>query len=703
MSFGWSIGDVILLAQYSWKVYESFADGSLNAANEYDRFKREYRQVITCLERLADVSPDLASLTGFDETLGDTIKFVDKHRALTAKVTRLRDFLEQLERSYQTATWPIYREEAEKLHGQLDRVVAIATLHATTTTLKNTQGIERQSNDIMRAVKSLSDKVNFVLKRIAPTSFTSTSDVDLDYLMTLSHTSFNQPDPLLQVIGDLDRSKSPEDMLRLLHQFSQKMEYLIMRDSRGVRPVPRSQALNSQGSITIERIVPVLQLLDSARTVADTALGLPRTQSRVQRHSASASLEARADDWDVFGQWLKWHMLHDISPEPIQTNRSAQPAIIASMSQSPPTSPGASEVPQQYLTGQPRDISPSIIGSPLPEPVWTPSTEAFSTPGTIFTSASSQRRFSSIDLGSSYIEDSTHLASATWPVSIVLENKRTFDALLEILVSPSGTVEKLRSKTRDHKFTLYHVPSGGTNRNNTFIPWIDNSRVHKSSMNEARLQFKGSHQVIVKDEKTHRSTIYNTRPVYRFDEVEDLLYVQEKLLGKSVVATFDVVRIATRAGEDYCASETLRVLEDAERQRSFLYYAHKMPSKSVTTNPGFVEWSLNDFEEIKKEGKKKVRLTFNRRDSLPRRSTYGSIDSVLSYDSTSSEGPQANIKHRIKAIDCEFYDQEDREAFDGLCKPSSAPVFRMPFRPRDLGIGSPLAELSLGPPLAELE
>lgn len=70
-----------------------------------------------------------------------------------------------------------------------------------------------------------------------------------------------------------------------------------------------------------------------------------------------------------------------------------------------------------------------------------------------------------------------------------------------------------------------------------------------------------------------------------------MLYVQEKLLGKSVVATFDVVRIATRAGEDYCASETLRVLEDAERQRSFLYYAHRMPSKSVTTNPGFVEWS----------------------------------------------------------------------------------------------------------------
>ncbi|KAG9958400.1 hypothetical protein KCU61_g8389, partial [Aureobasidium melanogenum] len=710
MSFGWSIGDVILLVQYSWKVYESFADGSLNATHEYDRFKREYRQVITCLERLAEVSPDLASLAGFDETFGDTIKFIDKHRVLTAKSTRplittlpqtssrLRNFLEQFGRGYQTATWPIYRGEAEKLHAQLDRVVAIATLHATTTTLKNTQGIERQSEDIMRAVKSLSDKVNFILKRIAPTSLTSTSDIDLDYLTTLSHTSINQPDPLHQVIANLEQSESPEDMLRLLHQFSQKMEYLIMRDSRGVRPAARSQALNSQGPVTNERIAPVLQLLDSARTVADAALGLPRTQSRVKEHSVSASLVARVDDWDIFGQWLKWHMLHDISPEPIQLNRTARPAVVASIT--PPTSPRAREVPQQYLTGQPRDISPSIIGSPLPEPVWTPSTEVYSTPGTIFTSDSSQRRFSSIDLGSSYIEETTHFASATWPVSIVLESKRTFDALLEILVSPSGTVEKLRSKTRNHKFTLYHVPSGSTNRNSAFIPWIDNSRVHKSSMNEARLQFKGSHQVIVKDEKTHRSTIYNTRPVYRFDEIEDLLHVQEQLLGKSVVATFDVVRIATRAGQDYCASETLRVLEDAERQRSFLYYAHKMPSNS---SPGFVEWSLNDFEEIKMEGKKKIRLTFNRRGSLPRRSTIGSIDSVLSHDSTSSEDPQTNIKHRIKAIDCEFYDQEDREAFEELCKPSSAPVFRMPFRPRDLGIGSPLAELSLGPPLAELE
>lgn len=165
MSFGWSIGDVILLAQYSWIVYESFADGSLNATNEYDRFKREYRQIITCLQRLVNLSPDLASLAGFDETFGDTIRFIDEHRLLTAKATRplittlpqtssrIRDFLEKFGRGYQTATWPMYREEAEKLHGQLDRVVAIATLHATTTTLRNTQGIERQSEDIMRAVK----------------------------------------------------------------------------------------------------------------------------------------------------------------------------------------------------------------------------------------------------------------------------------------------------------------------------------------------------------------------------------------------------------------------------------------------------------------------------------------------------------------------------------------------------------------------
>jgi hypothetical protein len=165
MSFGWSISDVILLAQYSWKIYESFADGSYNATSEYECFKREYRQITTCLERLVNVSPDLASLAGFGETFGDTIAFIDKHRVLTAKTTRplitilpqtsnrIKDFLERVSHGYQTATWPIYREEAEKLHRQLDRVVAIATLHATTTTLHNTQGIERQSEDIMRAVK----------------------------------------------------------------------------------------------------------------------------------------------------------------------------------------------------------------------------------------------------------------------------------------------------------------------------------------------------------------------------------------------------------------------------------------------------------------------------------------------------------------------------------------------------------------------
>ncbi|KAI4759543.1 hypothetical protein E4T52_02322 [Aureobasidium sp. EXF-3400] len=527
MSFGWSISDVILLAQYSWKIYESFADGSYNATSEYECFKQEYRQIITCLERLINVSPDLASLAGFDETFGDTIKFIDKHRVLTAKTTRplittlpqtsnrIKDFLERVGYGYQTATWPIYREEAEKLHRQLDRVVAIATLHATTTTLHNTQGIERQSEDIMRAVKSLSDKVNFILKRIAPTSIASTTAMDLDYLTTLSHISIDQPHTLHQVAANVNRNESPTDMLQLLHQFSQKMEFLIMRDSGGVRSEFRHQTYSSPGSVPAERIVPVLQLLDSARSVVDTALGLPRTQSHVHGRSASVSLGVRAEDWDVFGQWLKWHMLH----EPTRSTLPAQPRRVATIESSPPTSPGALEVPRQQLSGQLRaDISP--LGSPLPEPVFTPGADAFSTPGTVFTSASGERRFSSIDLGTSYAEQNTQFALPTWPVTVVLENKRTFDALLEILISPSGVVEKLRSKTRDQRFTIYHVTNSGANQVNAFVPWIDNSRVHKSSINEARLQFKGSHQVIIKDERAHKSTISNTRPVYNFEESE---------------------------------------------------------------------------------------------------------------------------------------------------------------------------------------
>jgi len=350
---------------------------------------------------------------------------------------------------------------------------------------------------------------------------TSTTELDLNYLTTLSHTSINQPNTLHQITAHLDRDESPDDMLQLLHEFSQKMEYLIMRDSGGVRPVGRYHTSNIQGPVTAERIVPVLQLLDTARSVVDTALGLPPTQSRAQNQERSpgVSLGARAEDWDVFGQWLKWHMLHH---EPTGSRRPVQASRVVSIDSSPPTSPGALQAPHQQLTGRPRgDISP--MGSPLPESVFTPGTDAFSdafsTPGTVFTSGSSERRFSSIDLGTSYAAENTLLASATWPVTIVLENKRTFDASLEILRSQSGVVEKLRSRTRDQK-TIYHVPHGGAYRANTFVPWVDNGRVHKSSLTEARLQFKGLHQVIVKDQRAHRSTIYNTRPVYCFDEPE---------------------------------------------------------------------------------------------------------------------------------------------------------------------------------------
>ncbi|KAI5266820.1 hypothetical protein E4T47_08164 [Aureobasidium subglaciale] len=610
MSFGWSISDIILLAQYSWKVYESFAEGTSNATTEYDRFKREFRQAIFCLERIVNVSPDLTSLAGFDETFGDTIKFIDKHRVLTARSTsplitgppqatsRIRDYLGRFNQGYQTAIWPIYREEAETLRQQLDRVVSLATLHATTTTLKSTQGIERQFEDIMRAVKSLSDKVNFLLKRIAPTSIAGTSGIDLDYLAVLAHTSMTPPSSVDQLIAPLNRTDSPNSMLELLDQFSQKMEYLIMRDSGGVRSSDsRSRTTSDNHFVTPARINPVLQLLDSARSVANTALdhvglhSLPHTPDQNRGRSASASLGARADDWDVFGQWLKWHLLHDNTNELAHLSHDVHPLTVVSACSSPGSTGGAVAVPRQQLTGQYRDISPSIVGSPLPEPVWTPTSEIFSTPGTTFTSSSSERRFSSLDLGSAYSETNAQSNSAVWPVKILLENKRVFDASLEILVTATGVVEKIKSQTRDKKLTIYHVPQGGTNKLSAFIPWVDNGRVHKPNTSEARLQFKGSHQIIVKDERTHRSTIHNTRPVYYFDEPEDLRLVQEQLLGKTVIATFDVVRISTRAGQDHCASETLRVLEDSERQRSLLYYAHKMPSKSATTNSGFVEWT----------------------------------------------------------------------------------------------------------------
>jgi hypothetical protein len=68
---------------------------------------------------------------------------------------------------------------------------------------------------------------------------------------------------------------------------------------------------------------------------------------------------------------------------------------------------------------------------------------------------------------------------------------------------------------------------------------------------------------------------------------------------------------------------------------------------------------VNDFGEIKKIDKKKMRLSFgHRNNSLPRRSTICSIDSVLSHSSALSKDPEINIMDRIKAIDCEFYDQE---------------------------------------------
>jgi hypothetical protein len=125
-----------------------------------------------------------------------------------------------------------------------------------------------------------------------------------------------------------------------------------------------------------------------------------------------------------------------------------------------------------------------------------------------------------------------HASLAGLTLNSILENKRTFEGFLELIISPTNSVERLRTKTRDGKLTIYHLPQGDST--NAFIPWIDNSRVQKSSTTVARLQFKGAHQIIVKDERAHRNTVYHVRPMYCFDDIEGM-YPQQ-IRWKSTLA-----------------------------------------------------------------------------------------------------------------------------------------------------------------------
>lgn len=173
MSYGgWSVGDIIQGIRLAWGIYEAVGVGMRSARSEFAAFRVEFNLIKCALERLEEFEKncgeDLDLGRGYEQTLSRCADFIEKHKSLSKEAEipsgeanmRRPSFGERMVSVWDRVSWPLEREEAEKLRVSLDRYVQIAILKVTSNTRDVTRQLARDSEqarvdhlEILRAVK----------------------------------------------------------------------------------------------------------------------------------------------------------------------------------------------------------------------------------------------------------------------------------------------------------------------------------------------------------------------------------------------------------------------------------------------------------------------------------------------------------------------------------------------------------------------
>src|SRR5271154_509672 len=335
MSFGWSAGDIATALRVAWTVYQCFTDGPRNASREFSEFKQSLLLIIDSLKKLNEIFSFLPQGQGselartFAETEAACLKFVEKHQVLTKRASQDLDahghqplnFIERCKWAFQTVSWPMERDTAQRLRNNLDSYVKAASLRAsyvglqadhaiysnTNTLLREAETARAERLEILKAVKyaildgecipreltdpsrHVSEGVELMLRRCALGTTTETG-IDHQFLKQFSQRALpqlfspgvhgsqsilpnppNQGSPLLLEPGPFPDGPSADQILDNLRWFSQTMEFLVIRLNTSTGFVPVEQRI-AQDVGRPEDLQPVMSLVRNIRGTVDAAL-----------------------------------------------------------------------------------------------------------------------------------------------------------------------------------------------------------------------------------------------------------------------------------------------------------------------------------------------------------------------------------------------------------------------------------------------
>ncbi|PYI18494.1 hypothetical protein BO99DRAFT_315760, partial [Aspergillus violaceofuscus CBS 115571] len=398
------LGDVMTAVTTVWTIYKNVKEGPASASADFNSFRQEFGAIKELLEQIQKTKQSTSKserVLGvfYNRTIDECAEFVHKHRQLTqdekTSNSRRNSFGTKAIILFEKVTWPLERDEAERLRRKLERCLKIATLKssqesrdATFGFMKATENRQLENLEMLKSIKTMTSQISLLLRRCMLDNSMGSNALDAhdpNHRGNRLRRALLESEHMLSAIPENDNVLSEVDsqkyqkVLDRIREISERLGNLTRRldtcDTHGLVPQSPSgwlaPTLDSDSSDTLD-VAAISRFLHQVSDDVRDALGmvgyghnLVPNHDLYQKDQVSAksrqSINDTAEEWEQFRQWLDFQLVHAFN-----TNAHDLELHSPGLSYlfSPKTSPPPDDRTSRPISRQRSAESDLTIGSP---------------------------------------------------------------------------------------------------------------------------------------------------------------------------------------------------------------------------------------------------------------------------------------------------------------------------------------------------
>ncbi|RAL16225.1 uncharacterized protein BO97DRAFT_382496 [Aspergillus homomorphus CBS 101889] len=668
------LGDVMTTLTTAWTIYKNVKEGPGSAAADFNSFRQEFGAIKDLLEQIQQTKR--STIKGerdlglfYNQTIDECAEFVHKHRQLAQNETtsggRCNSFGTKASTLFEKATWPLERDEAERLRRKLERCLKIATLKSSQETrdatlgfMKATEHNQLENIEMLRSIKTMTSQISLLLRRCMLENPVETDPFDAHHP---SHRASRLKRALLEsehvlsaipenddILSQVD-SQRYQKVLDRIREISERLSNLTRRLDTyeahelavGHSPGGLTYAVDDDSSQK-PNVAAMVRFLHQVSDDVRDALGMvgyghdlvpnrelaPKNEASVKAHH---SINETAEEWEQFRQWLDFQLVHAFKTDAYDLKPIHSPGLPLQRT-SPSISPSPDvRTPVMPISRQRSVESDSTIGSP--------------------------QSVISLPIPDRKLALTSHPVHLEFPDPNV-SSRVLFRPLLCNVVAcfnmQTNEPEAIEAiDIQGGVKVTQTIIRGSSTVKSSMLPYVPSQRVPAA---QHGLWFQGSHKTKIEDHQTVAR--YHISPIYRCHDSSDFECFQEILLRRKVVLSVDVRKISVNATDCHANSaETIRILEDPITQGLSLLYFASFPGTSRRAR--FTDVPMSDLGAPHAKSKH-IKFAFQ---GASRRSSMDSGTSVLSQESRHSTFTTRGSDQRTKYLELEFYEDKDCTSF----------------------------------------